>query len=270
MEPGFRTVPRQSRISRRREVNIDEAAPFLEWPAMYDYLTREFQQGEHVSLLGPTGTGKTHMALAIAEIRTYVLVLATKQRDPLVEDAVKHGYYLVPQTRMEVPYVDGRPQYKHVIYWPRLNDRQAAKLPESQRIKARKAIQKPLIAGALGYVDLNGHWCVVLDEGTWIYKDLRLGDDVDSALNQWRTNKASIVICGQRPAWMGRYVLSQPTHVFLFQTSNVEDAKSLGNISGANTHLVREIVQQLDHRTHEALYFNSRTREMFRTVAPPR
>jgi hypothetical protein len=237
---------------------------------MHSYLVGEFEQGDHVALLGPTGTGKTHMALSIAEIRTYVLVVATKPRDPLVDDTIKRGYYLIPSRKLEVPYVDNRPLHPRVVYWPRLSSQESKQLTDPQRIRARKAMQKPAVQGALGYVDFNGHWCIILDEGTWIYKDLRLGDDIDSALNQWRTNKASIIILGQRPAWMGRYVLSQPTHVFLFQTSNIDDAKSLGNITGANTKLVKELVQQLDHGSHEALYINTRTREMFRTVAPPR
>ena len=269
MEASPSTVPTRRR-SRSPYVDPDVAAPFVPWARMHSYLLTEFRQGDHVSILGPTGTGKTHMALAIAEIRTYVLVIATKPRDPLVEDTIKRGYYLVPSDKLEVPYVDGIPYHKRVVYWPRLSQKQIAKLPESQRIRLRKAHQKPRVSAALGYVDFNGHWCIVLDEGTWIYKDLRLGDDIDSALNQWRTNKASIIILGQRPAWMGRYVLSQPTHVFLFQTSNIDDAKSLGNITGANTKVVKELVQQLDHRSHQCLYINTRTREMFRTVAPPR
>jgi energy-coupling factor transporter ATP-binding protein EcfA2 len=259
-----------SRRSRNEPVDPDAVAPLVPWEQMYAYLLHEFEQGDHVSILGPTGTGKTHMALAIAEIRAYVLVVATKQRDPLVEDTIKRGYYLIPTDKLEVPYVDNVPHYKHVVYWPRLSQHQVAKLPEHHRIRMRKAHQKPRVSAALGYVDLNGHWCIVLDEGTWVYKDLRLGDDIDSALNQWRTNKASIIILGQRPAWMGRYVLSQPTHVFLFQTSNIDDAKSLGNITGANTKQVKEIVQNLDHHSYQCLYINTRTREMFRTVAPPK
>ena len=273
--------PDRSSRTTRPEPND---APYVAWHVLYDYLKSKplprvpgkpplyghFQQGDHVSILGPTGTGKTHMALTIAEIRDYVLVVATKPRDPLVDDTIKRGYYLVPTNKLEIPHVDGRPHERRVVYWPRLSEKTARDLPESQRIRARKAMQKPLVQGAMGYVDFKGHWCLVLDEGTWIYKDLRLGDDIDSALNQWRSNKASIIILGQRPAWMGRYVLSQPTHVFLFQTGNIEDAKSLGNITGANTKLVKEIVQNLDHEKHEVLYINARTREMFRTIAPPR
>lgn len=258
--------------SRQPELNPDVHAPVVTWAELYGYLRREFQQGDHVSILGPTGTGKTHIALNLAEIRTYVMVIATKPRDPLVEDTLTRGYHRVTTAELQkgVDYVDGRPLHPRMVYWPQLTDGQVRRIPERQRIQARKKFQKPLVAGALGYVDLNGHWCVVLDEGTWIYKDLRLGDDVDSALNQWRTNKASIIILGQRPAWMGRYVLSQPTHVFLFHTANAEDAKALGDISGVNTKLVRHLVQNLDRDQHQFLYYNARTQAMFRSVAPPR
>lgn len=101
-------------MNRQQPLDVDLEAPFKPWEEMYSYLQTEFQQGDHVSLLGPTGTGKTHMALAIAEIRTYVLVIATKPRDPLVEDTIKRGYYLVPTNKLEVPYVDGVPYHRRV------------------------------------------------------------------------------------------------------------------------------------------------------------
>lgn len=267
-------TPERAPTSRRRpsRVELERAAPFLEWGEMMRYLKREFRQGDHVSVLGPTGTGKTHLALEVAEIRTYVLVIACKQRDPLIEETLERGYYLIPTTSLKkgVEYLDGRPRHPRIVYWPRLPDRIASRLPDAERIRARSRVQKPLIQAALGFVDLDGHWCVVLDEGTWVYRDLGLGQDIDAALNQWRTNRASLVILGQRPAWMGRYVLSMPTHVFLFNTGNYEDAKSLGEITGSNVQLVRAIVPRLDRQRHEVLYVNSGNGEMFRTIARPR
>ena len=97
-------------------VDADLEAPFLDWPAMFAHLRSEFRQGDHVAVLGPTGTGKTHIALELAELRSYVLIVACKPRDPLIDDAIARGYYLVPGNRLEIPYVDGRPHHKHVIY----------------------------------------------------------------------------------------------------------------------------------------------------------
>lgn len=259
---------------------MEASAPFVGWPWLESYLrspdpsTRgnapRFAQGDHVAIIGPTGTGKTHIALAVAEIRSYVIVLACKPNDPLIDDAIRRGYWLVPTDKLEIPYVDGRPLHPRVIYWPRLTHRQRSRIPDHLLLKAERVHQRPRVGAALGYVRQQGHWALVLDEGTWVCRDLALQRDVDSALFQFRTLNSSLIILGQRPSWMGQYVMSQPTHLFLFQTSHGDDRKALANVTGVDTKLVAELVQQLDHRRHECLYLNTRTREMYRTVAPPR
>ena len=248
--------------------SLEREAPLVSWDQAATHLKQHFRQGDHVAILGPTGTGKTHIALEVAGMRTYSMVIACKPADPLIDDALGKGYYLVPSNRLEVPYADGRPHHRRVIYWPRLTATKG--LPNEALLEAERTMQKPLVAGALGYVRRNGHWCVVLDEGTWICRDLGLQRQVDSALTQFRTLKASVIVLGQRPAWMGRYVLSQPTHLFLFRTANSEDLKALGDISGTDTKLVQAIVRQLDRDRHHALYIDTRSFRMFRTVAPPR
>lgn len=282
--PTFERSSRAGYRAPRGRVNADPdtVAPFKPWAELERYLREpdpdspgrppqpRFAQGDHVAIIGPTGTGKTHIALALAELRSYVLVVACKPRDPLVDDAIRSGYYLVPGNALEVPYVDGRPLHSRVIFWPRLPSRAASKLPAHALLQAEKALQKPAVGGAIGYVRRDGNWCIVIDEGTWVCRDLNLQRDIDSALFSFRTMRSSIIILGQRPSWMGRYVLSQPTHLFLFQTSDTNDRKALGDISAVDTKLVQELVRRLDHRRHEALYLNTRTREMFRTVAPAR
>jgi hypothetical protein len=246
------------------------SAPRIAWPSMLAYLQREFKQGDHAAIIGPTGSGKTHIGFELANIRSYVMVVACKPKDPLIDHARSMGYWLVPGNKLEIPHSDGKPVHRRVIYWPRLSEKDAKKLKSSQLLAAEKAIQRPAVGGAIGYVRRNGHWCIVIDEGTWVCRDLGLQRDVDSALFQFRTLDSSIIIMGQRPSWMGRYVLSSPTHLFLFSTNDTNDRKSLGEISGVDTKLVQELVRQLDFRKHESLYINTRTREMFITIAPPR
>src|SRR5437879_453777 len=119
------TYPPTPRTSRRPAPPDPEvSAPFLPWPELYAYLRRNFQQGDHMAIIGPTGTGKTHIALEAAELRTYVLVVACKPKDPLIADATKRGYHLLPSNKLEVPYVDGHPHFKHVVYWPRMPEEQ--------------------------------------------------------------------------------------------------------------------------------------------------
>lgn len=266
------TNPSLSPRARRGRPEVDPAvaAPFVDWPWLFAYLKKQFKQGEHVGIIGPTGAGKTHIAFDVAEIRSYSIVIACKPKDPLIDDAMKRGYWLVPTDKLEVPYVDNQPLHRRVIYWPRLPDAQRKKLPQHLVLAAEKRHQKPRVGAALGYVRNEGHWSIIVDEGTWVCRDLNLQRDIDSALFQFRTLNASIIILGQRPSWMGRYVLSMPTHMFLFNTNDGDDRKALGDISGVDSRLVAEIVLRLDFDRHEFLYLNTRTREMFRSIAPPR
>lgn len=267
------TTPSPQPLRRRqRQPDVDPAtaAPFVPWSWLYGYLGREFKQGDHVGIIGPTGAGKTHIAFDVAELRSYVIAIACKPRDPLLDDALARGYWLVPTDQLEIPYVDNRPLHPRVVYWPRLGERSRRKLPQHLVLRAEKAHQKPRVGAALGYVRNEGHWCLIIDEGTWVCRDLNLQRDIDSALFQFRTLNASVIILGQRPSWMGRYVLSMPTHMFLFNTSDKDDRRALGDISGADSQLVGEIVRRLDFDRHEFLYLNTRTRDMFRSIAPPR
>lgn len=265
-----RPDPRRRRGRLVDAAELDEAAPRVGWPHLHGYLRRNFRQGDHVAIIGPTGVGKTHVAFPVAELRGHVIVIACKPRDELVSDALERGYWLVPTDQLEVPYVDGRPVHSRVVYWPRLGERTRRKLPPEQVLRAEKVHQRPRVGAAFGYVRNEGHWCLVVDEGTWVCRDLGLQRDVDSALFQFRSLNASIVILGQRPSWMGRYVLSSPTHLFLFNTNDGDDRKALGDVSGVNTRLVAELVARLDFERHEFLYIDTRRRLMFRSVAPPR
>lgn len=242
----------------------------MPWAQLYSYLTVEFKQGDHVAIIGPTGAGKTHVAFPLAELRRQSIVVACKPHDPLVVDALAHGYWLNETDKLEIPYSDGRPLHRRVIYWPRLGERTRRKLPQERILAAEKAHQKPRVGSAIGYVRNEGHWCLVMDEGTWVCRDLGLQRDIDSALFQFRTLNSSVIILGQRPSWMGRYVLSSPTHLFLFSTNDRNDRKALGDIGGVDSKLVAEIVGRLDFDAHEFLYIDTRRRRMFRSVAPAR
>ena len=255
-----------TRASSARSPSVGTEAPFVEWPRLAAHLRREWQQGEHFALLGPTGSGKTYAALEVAEIRTYVIIVACKPRDALIDDALKRGYWLVPTDELEIPYVDGRPLHRRVIYWPRLTERQRRRMPAHHVLPAERAHQKPRVGAAIGYVRNAGKWTLLLDETTWVCRDLNLQRDVDSALFQFRSLDSSIILLAQRPSWIGRFALSSPRFLILFQTNDDNDRKALGEISAIDTKAVREIVGDLDFSRHECLLIDTYRREMFRTI----
>lgn len=256
--------------SLRPQPDLDALAPVTPWAQVDAYLRREWKQGEHFAVLGPTGSGKTFAALEVAEIRQYVIVVACKPRDPLIDDALKRGYWLVQTDRLEVPYSDGKPLHPRVVYWPRLSEKQRRSLPDSQVLRAERTMQRPRVGAAIGYVRNAGHWALLLDETTWVCRDLRLQEDVDSALFQFRSLDASIILLAQRPSWIGRFALSSPRFLILFQTNDDNDRKALGEISSVDTNAVRAIVGELDFQRHECLLIDTYARTMLRTVVQPR
>ena len=253
---------------------VSKDAPFTPWAELYAHLKATWKQGEHFCVIGPTGSGKTFAALEIADIRSYVILVACKPKDALIGDAQKRGYWLVPTDKLEVPYVDTKgegmkPLHSKVIYWPRLGEKAARKLPDSQVLAAERAMQKPRVQAAIGYVRQNGHWTLLLDETTWVCRDLNLQRDVDSALFQFRSLNSSLILLAQRPSWIGRFALSSPRFVMLFQTNDDNDRKALGEISAVDTRAVRDIVGDLDFQKHEALLIDTYRRRMWRTIVTP-
>ena len=150
--------------SRQAEV---EPVEFVDWQDVYEMLSSDFRQGDHVTIIGPTGAGKTHIAVEVAELRTYVLFIACKPRDPLIEDLRHRGYYVTRD--LELAYVEGRPMHRRVVYWPRFSERET----KGDQLREQH-LQSAAVRKAFSYARRNGSWCLVIDEGTWVCRDLKL------------------------------------------------------------------------------------------------
>src|SRR5690349_6421632 len=71
----------------------EDAAPPVSWDDFYGYFGANWRQGEHVGLIGPTGSGKTTLAMWLLPLRKYVVVLGTKPRDKTLDELAARGYY---------------------------------------------------------------------------------------------------------------------------------------------------------------------------------
>lgn len=238
----------------------------MPWETLKRRLHSDWRQGEHVTLVGPTGSGKTHLALELLDLRRFVLVLATKRRDPLVSGLRERGFLVVGDTR-EIQWTtrEGRPEPTRgrVVYWP--------KFPEKLSQEQRQAAQAQAMRRAIDWADKTGRWTVLVDETMWLVRNLGLEKALEGLWFQGRTQQLSVVACAQRPSRVPLLAFSSADYLFLWRTGDKRDLERLRDINGT---VPREIIEgevrQLDFDRHEALFVDTHRNELARVIAPPR
>ena len=241
--PEVRYVP-DSKLAR-----IAVEAPRVPWDDFFSQLI--WNAGEHFSLIGPTGLGKTTMLLNILPMHPYVTVFATKPRDKTMTALVQnYGYVMFERW----PNGLDANQYPRRVIWP-----DASKLDSY-------ATQRVVFGDAFAKIYREGGWTLALDE-TWYVDDiLGLGKEIKTYLLQARSLDISLVSAFQRPAFVPRELYTSSTHLMFWRTNDETDLKSLGGIGFRSAQLIREVVSDLD--MYQVLYINTRTGHMLRTRCP--
>jgi energy-coupling factor transporter ATP-binding protein EcfA2 len=216
----------------------------ISWPSALARI--QWAQGEHVSLIGHTGCGKTTLAAQIIPMRRYIIVLATKPRDEVIDTmrAENRDFVIVNKW----PPAD---HLERVIYWPKVD-----RIGDPQNLR-------PKVHDCLATVYYSGGWCLYIDEVRFIADQLKLKSDLDSLWLQGRAMGISLVAGTQRPAWVPLEMYSQATHLFLWQESDKRNLRRLGEIGGVDTDTIMRTVYNLPK--YDVLYVNARTRDMFVT-----
>jgi len=205
----------------------------------------DWRQGEHVTLLGHTGSGKTTLARHIIQKRSHKLIFATKPRDPNIDVFKRDGFSLT-----RVWPVDPRIK-RNVLFWP--------KIERTSDI----ATQADAIAKCLQSVYRTGGWCLYFDEVRYITDTLGLQRPLEVIWLQGRALKLSILAGTQRPAWIPREAYSEASHLFLWRSTNRYDLKRLEDASNVDTKELSPILRNLPK--HDVLYINTRDGSMIRT-----
>lgn len=218
-------------------VRWSELAPRMAWA-----------QGEHVTLVGPTGQGKTTLLKSLLPMRTYVAVIATKPVDASLDALRRQGYVLI---REWPPKRDT----ERVLLWPKID--RITDLPN----------QAAVIRDALGAIYTSGSWCVALDEARYVAEQLGARDLLQLLWLQGRSNKVSIVAATQRPRFLPIEAFSQATHLFLWRSRDRYDLDRLAGLGTIPTATIRNTIANLP--PHTCLYVNTRD-DTLAITRPPR
>lgn len=195
-----------------------------------------WRQGEHVAIIGDTGTGKTYLMAQLARQRDFVIVFRTKL-----------------DTRRE-PAFEG---FRHVKTARDMDDNSSTRLVITPEYYKQYAIGYDM----LERVWKHGAWTVFIDELFYVEQQLRLTKMLNRLWTQGRSAGITVVAGMQRPSWVSRFALSQCTHVFSFRVEN-RDARVL---SDAFTSRIVPLVHDDSPRAitgHDFAYYNRSTRAL--------
>lgn len=198
-----------------------------------------WQQGEHVSNVGPTNSGKTTITFELLSRRSHVLFLATKPQDPTLSRYFKaHNYQRIKEWPPS-------PKATKVALWPPFVDSNSYK---TQRAAFHTAINK-----AFG----EGGWCIVIDEAYYLTDDLGLSTEMNMLWSQGRSAGISVVASTQRPRGVPRNMFVQPTHLFSFWFDDEQDIDRIAEIGSSKQQIIQQYVPLLPE--HHFLYLRKQS-----------
>lgn len=210
----------------------------------------QWRQGEHLTLLGHTGGGKTSLARLLLPLRSYVVTVATKPRDESLDAFINVDGW-AKSTRWPVEYR----RTPRVVYWPRVG-----RLGDVTR-------QREAVHEVMEHAWESGAWTIYFDEIRYITDKLGLQSEAEQLLLQGRSMGLTIVGATQRPAHIPLEFYSEAHHLFLWRSNDKRNAARVAEIGGeTDAAEIRATVAGLVK--HEVLYVNTRSGDMWRTLPP--
>lgn len=225
------------------------AAPPVPRVSWSDFLGDfRWEQGEHVTLIGRTRSGKTTLVRELLRLQRWNVVLVTKGMDRVLDRYQREdGYHRVPAWVVADPDVTPR-----VLLAPKLHSAD------------RKDEQAQVFREALSAIHRQGGWTVYIDEALYLEKYLGVTDEPELLMYQGASSGVSVVTATQRPRWIAQVHFDQATHLFFWQNRDRAHLKRLEEIGGGvDSRTVQQVVPLLE--SHEVLYLNTWTGQMLRT-----
>jgi len=214
----------------------------------------DYSPGEHVTVLAPTGGGKTQLAYqllgetATPDLQATVFVM--KPRDETVTKfTAKHHFKIVrdwPPPRIRV--FDKKPP--GYVLWPKeMGD------PDQDDIR-----QEVIFRRAIREQYRKGHKIIFADETYSLEKELGLEKDLRRLWTKGRSMHCGLWAASQRPVWISRWAF-QANHLFLGNDPDIDMQKRYGEIGGGiDPDVVRSVTARLQR--YQFAYINRDERAM--------
>jgi hypothetical protein len=205
--------------------------------------------GMHWALVGPTGEGKSTLAVALLRLRSYVLALDPKGED---ETLAASGYRRV--TRLPG---SPRPWWKFWVPADRFPRDIQRDLDEGRPVRlivgggartdAEDVSLQKLMREAITYARHAGGWTLYVDEFELLSSQrmYNMGPLIERMLITARRAKSSIITAFQAAAWVSKHATRQATYCVLFKTRDRAMIKAVAESMGRDWKLLAIVVDQL-------------------------
>lgn len=200
-----------------------------------------YRSGEHVSAIGPTGAGKTHLLLPLLarsvtdERRGYVTVM--KPRDKTVGAFMaRHKWKRIltyPPPPSPARAIGEGP--RGYVVWPTHTSN-----PEADEIRHEAIFRKM-------HRDLyvKGDAIIFDDEAVSLVREMDLKPDLVRIWTKGRSVGTGLWAATQRPSLVPLEMYDQATHLFLAYDPDERNQKRFAEIGGVSPELVGDIVARL-------------------------
>ncbi len=210
-------------------------------------------QPEHVSIVGPTGSGKSWFERTILKERarlrgSHVVIIATKPADATLSGM---GWPITTTWPPKKGWGKRSRNTDQVIFWAK-----AGGLGKEGRAR-----QEAAISGLLS--DLwkpDSNIIVAFDELAYIEHELGMRTTIETYYREARALGITVVASTQRPQGITRFFHSEATWSVFFAPKDEDDAERMAQAAG-NKLYYRRVFSELDRGKHEFLLVHNLTKE---------
>lgn len=194
-------------------------------------LRKEWHQGQHLTVAGPTESGKSWLAADVLMNRRYVVAISNKKRDKTIDKQfIGAKRFKTVTTFPPMSY-----RIEKVLFWIK---------PKTKLLEEDFPRQRSLIKEAISHCFNVGAWCMYFDDLFYISNTLGMKKTIQFMYTQVRSNDNTLVACVQRPFWVSIEAISQTKHLLMLHFGDLRDVVRIAECYGVAPRRLIELNEQ--------------------------